>query len=108
MNATVIRVTRPGELAPALAQREKTVVIESDEMQRVFARYAFWKSTIPWLMIPPLISWLLSQIIASTFELDASWHLNWEVGRTFGGKLSLTPTDRTLPQQKTQSPQFPD
>ncbi len=102
MNATVIRVTRPGELAPALAQREKTVVIENDEMQRVFARYAFWRSTIPWLMVPLLISWLLSQIIANTYELDASWHLHWEVGPTSDGKLSLTPTDRTLPQQKAQ------
>jgi hypothetical protein len=97
----------------ALAQREKIVVIENDEMQRVLARYAFWKSITPWLIIPLLLSWVLSQTIANRYKLHTSWHLDWGVGRTFDGKLTLTPTDRRLPQQPTQPPpapppQFPD
>ena len=34
----VLKVVRPEELAPALAQRELPVVIENDELQRRFER----------------------------------------------------------------------
>lgn len=41
--AAVLRVTRPEELAPALAQRDKVVLIENDEIGRKFVKLDYFQ-----------------------------------------------------------------
>jgi hypothetical protein len=109
LHAVPIIVSRPEQLAPALVQREKSVVIENDEMKRKFAKFASWQEAARWWLIPLLICWILNQAIVHDYKIDASWHLNWKVERTFDGKITLTPTDRLPRQQQTQPPSaFPD
>lgn len=38
----IIRVTRPDELAAALGQRTKLVIIEKDRLERLFSVLLFW------------------------------------------------------------------
>jgi hypothetical protein len=109
LQAAVLRVNRPEELAPALAQREKTVVIENDAMQRRFAAFAQWQQAARWWLIPILIAWLLNQAIVRDYKIDASWRYIWKVEQTFEGKVTLTPTDpRASQREKPLPPEFPD
>jgi hypothetical protein len=105
LHAVPIIVSRPELLAPALAQREKSVVIENDEMERRFATLVRWQQIAPWLLIPILIAWLLNQAIVRDYKLDASWRLNWKV-ETLSGKITLTPTNPHPPPPKP--PELPD
>lgn len=107
-NATVIAVTRPEQLAPALAQREKIVVIENNEMQRRFAKLLQWQQATRWWLIPILVAWLLHQAIVRDYKIDASWRYIWKVEQTFEGKITLTPTPHPLPQEKPPPPEFPN
>jgi hypothetical protein len=92
MQAAVITVTRQEELAAALGQGKKSVVIDNDELKQRFATFAYWQEA-RWWLIPILISWVLSQAIAKDYKIDASWHLNWRVERNFDGRITLMPTN---------------
>jgi hypothetical protein len=101
VQVSTVLVTRPEGLAPALAQRDKSIVIENDEMKLRFARLVFWEGFIRWLVFPTLIAWILSQAIAKNYKIDASWHLHWNVGRTFDGKITLTPAGKQPVEHET-------
>jgi hypothetical protein len=63
VSAVVITITQPEQLAPALAQRDKTVVIANDEMARRFARFAEWQRSARWGLIAFAVAWLINQAI---------------------------------------------
>jgi hypothetical protein len=100
VQVSTVLVTRPEDLAPALARRDKSIVIENDEMKLRFARLLFWEG-FKWLVVPTLIAWILSQAIARNYKIDGSWHVHWNVGRTFDGKITLTPTDKQPIERET-------
>jgi hypothetical protein len=99
-----LRVTRTEEFAPALAQREKSIVIEDQELKKQLARLAYLQE-MRWWLIPALLASILSQSIAHNYKIDASWHLNWKIERTFDGKLTLTPTGHSR-QAQPQPPEI--
>jgi hypothetical protein len=98
IQAAVLTVNSPAELAVALSQRQKPVLIENDELKRKFATLAYLQEA-RWWLIPILLSWVLCQAIAKNYKIDASWHLNWRIERTFDGKITLTPTALDQSQQ---------
>jgi hypothetical protein len=55
-----IAVRTPNELAPALAQREKPVVIENDELAKRISRLAYWQEARRWWFIAALFSGLVA------------------------------------------------
>lgn len=99
LQVSTVIVRRPQELASALAQREKSVVIENDDMKLKFARLVFWQG-FKWLVLPGLIAWILSLAIAKDYKIDASWHIKWMVGQTFDGKITLTPINNHQPEHR--------
>lgn len=105
LHAAPLIVSRPELLAPALAQHEKSVVIENNQMERRFGTLVQWEQIARWLLIPILITWLLSQAIMRDYKLDASWRLDWKVQK-LGGKITLTPTNPHPPPPKPQ--ELPD
>jgi hypothetical protein len=86
-----LRVINAKELPAALAQREKTIVIEGDKLTRPFSWLAYWQEA-RWWFIAWLVYRVLTTIIANQYHLDAEWHLSWKIERTFDGKITLTPT----------------
>jgi len=74
----VILVKRPTDLAPALRQREKPVVIESLEIQRSFKRYLLLESLAKLLLIgwlAHLLSGVVQKGIEKDYRIDATvWH----------------------------------
>jgi hypothetical protein len=106
--ATFIAVTLPQQLAPALAQRQRAVIIENAEMQRRFTAFVQWQQAARWWLIPILIAWLLNQAIIRDYKIDASWRYIWKVERTFEGKITLTPTDPHPPREKPLPSEIPD
>jgi hypothetical protein len=106
IEVTLLRVTRREEFGPALAQHEKSILIEDQELKKQLARLAYLQE-IKWWLIPILLAWILSQAIAHNYKIDASWHVNWKIERSFDGKITLTPT---VPPQAPDRPasQIPD
>ncbi|SRR6266496_4192859 len=91
LTATVT-VTQPDQLAGALKQRVKPVIIGNDELHRRFARLMYWRDA-KWLLIAWLIYRLLAWVIAQQYHLEADWHVHWETIET-SGHLLLTPSGR--------------
>lgn len=105
MQAAVITVTRPEQLAPALAQRGKSIAIENDEIKRKFANIALVESLGRWWLVPTLAAWILSQAISNHYKIEAPWRLNWKI-LSADGKITLTPTDH--PQSQLPPPDLPN
>jgi hypothetical protein len=91
--ATLITVTGPDQLPGALAQRRRPVVIENEELRWRFLALAYLQQA-RWWLIPILGYWLLSSAITNRYKLEADWHLNWKLDRSFDGKITLTPAKK--------------
>ena len=76
----VLRVVRPEELAPALAQRELPVVIENDELQRRFEPLVRWQQWPAWSLIPIVLTLVMGLVMAFHYNLDAFWRYKWSLG----------------------------
>jgi hypothetical protein len=87
-----VTVTRPDQLAAALKQRSKPVVIEDAVLVRKFLRLEYWREARLWF-----IAWLIYRLLASAlvhqYHLEADWHLHWKLMQT-DGRLVLTPPER--------------
>jgi hypothetical protein len=89
--APALIVTRASELAPALTQRERPVVIQNDELERKFSRVERWRDREnTYRFLAALIAGLLALAIAYQYKIDASWHSDWKMDR-IDGKIALTP-----------------
>ncbi len=87
----VIRVTRPDQLAPALAQRTKAVVIDNPEMEKRFQSMQAWANV---RFIGTLIALLIAFAIAQgKHEVALSLKRDWKQN-TLEGKITLTPIER--------------
>ena len=86
-----IVVHTPNELADALRQREKPVVIDNKEMAARFSSLQHWQEARMWFF-GSLIFAMLAFAIAKNYKIEASWHRDWKVN-TMDGKLTLTPIE---------------
>jgi hypothetical protein len=93
MIAALVTVLQPEQLAGALGQREKAVVIEHVNLAREFSRIAYWQEA-RWWFIAALVYRLLTFAIAHQYQIGAEWHLNWKV-QTLDGKITLTPVQKS-------------
>jgi hypothetical protein len=90
----VIRVTRRGDLAPALKQHAKSVVIENDELDRSFSRLEFWEEREgTYRFAATLIALIVALGLGLQYKLDLNWKADWKLGR-FDGKIMFTPTKK--------------
>jgi hypothetical protein len=95
MRATLeaIVVTRPDELAPALWQHEKPVVIDNEQIGTKLRRLSYWESyrqtfLLGW--IAALLATLLAYAISQQYGIDAGWMAKRRQVE-FEGKIKLTP-----------------
>jgi len=91
--ATPIFVKRPSDVAPALRQHERPVVIDNDQISAKFRRLGYWDSNrqiflVGW--IATLVVALLAFAISQQYGVDSGWKAKWNQGE-FEGRLKLTP-----------------
>jgi hypothetical protein len=91
-SAEVIRVTKPDELPPALAQKDKSVVIEDPKMAERFRSLQAWQEARYWFF-GTLITAAIAFAISQNYKIELSWHRDWKVN-TLDGKVTLTPVKR--------------
>ena len=88
-----IVVTRSDELAPALRQHEKPVVIDNEQISAKFRRLGYWESNRQTFLLgwtAALLAMLLAYAISQQYGIDAGWKAKWSQVE-FEGKLKLTP-----------------
>ena len=109
-------VRTPQELAPALAQHEKKIVIDNPQIAKHFIWLAYWREA-KWPLVAFLIYHLLQMAIAHHYKIEAEWHMNWKIERSVNGKITLHPPAPTpnapvaQPHKPTTHPDtnhFPD
>ncbi|HEX9324411.1 MAG TPA: hypothetical protein VF913_20170 [Xanthobacteraceae bacterium] len=88
LTATVT-VTRHDQLAVALKQRAKPVIIENDALSRQLIRLEYWRDA-KWWLIAWLVYRLLASAMAHQYHLEADWHVHWKTIEA-SGRLLLTP-----------------
>jgi hypothetical protein len=94
LTTDLIRVTRRDELAPALKQRTKPVVIDNGDLERAFSRLEFWSGREGTYRFGALlVAALLALALALQYKLDFSWQRDWKQERLHG-KIVLTPTKK--------------
>ncbi|SRR5713226_8425032 len=104
VSAELIVVKRSNELAPALRQRGKPIVIENKEVELKFRRYLFLERLSRLI----LIGWLahsLSGIVLKAIEKEYQvqgtiWH-EWKIDKS-GGTITLTP--KNIPEKRNSQP----
>jgi len=104
VTAELIVVKRSNELAPALRQRGKPIVIENKEVELKFRRYLFLERLSRLI----LIGWLahsLSGIVLKAIEKEYQvqgtiWH-EWKIDKS-GGTITLTP--KNIPEKRNSQP----
>src|SRR5690349_15463164 len=86
VEAAVLRVNRPDELPPALAQRTKAVVIDDKTFAANFAAEERWRqvSFIVFLLLS-----MYALALAYRYKMETDCHLKWR-GVGAGGKITLT------------------
>ena len=84
-------VHSPNELAPALKQREKAVVIDDIEMARRFSSVERWQEARMWFF-GTLVAAVFAFAIAQNYKIELTWHRDWKVN-TIDGKVTLTPVE---------------
>jgi hypothetical protein len=82
-------VRNPGELAIALKQRQKPVVIVDVQMAQRFRSIEGWQEARIWFF-GSLVAALLAFAIAQNYKIEMSWHRDWKVN-SMDGKVTLTP-----------------
>jgi hypothetical protein len=89
----VILVKRPSDLAPALRQYEKPIVIESKEIELRFRRYLFLERLTKLILIgwmAHLLSGAVLKAIEKDYQVEGTiWH-EWKMNKS-GGTITLTP-----------------
>ena len=90
LQVAVMTVVRTEQLAPALAQHQKSVVIENEELKEKFSRLVYWQEA-RWWILATLVYWLLSQAIANQYKIEGEWHIKWKIEQSIDGKITLTP-----------------
>jgi hypothetical protein len=88
-----IVVRTSGELASALRQRKKLVVIENAEMEARFQKLLAWREARNWF-VAVLGAGLLAYAISRDYKIEASFEKDWKIERS-NAKITLTP-----PQQR--------
>jgi hypothetical protein len=91
--AEPIFIKRSGELAPALRQHERPVVIDDEQISAKFRRLGYWENKrqtflLGW--IAALLAALLAYAISQQYGIDAGWNAKWSQVE-FEGKIKLTP-----------------
>jgi hypothetical protein len=107
--AIAIPVTQANQLADALRQHEKPVVIEDDQLKSDFVGLLRWnerEKTYRIAFVATLIALVLSMAIANKYHLEFSWHQKWKV-EEIGGKITLTPSSG-VKQRGTDDPRDSD
>lgn|ERR1043166_4411247 len=89
--AVLLHVTRPEELAPALAQRERSIVIEPPQMARWFESLEFWR-TVKFGIFAAAVAWGIQYAIANKYKIDVSLTHYWKAHKT-EGKVILSPRE---------------
>src|SRR5438445_8392315 len=84
-SAEVIRVTKPDQLPSALAQKNKLVVIENNEMARRFLRLQRWQEARKWIFSAIVVA-VFYYAISRDYKIEVSWHRDWKVN-TLDGKV---------------------
>jgi hypothetical protein len=87
-----IIVRQASELAPALRQHEKTVVIDNYEIERRFQRLLAWREARNWF-VAVVCAGLLLYAIAMNYKIEIGFEKNFKM-ETVNGKITLTPTPR--------------
>ncbi len=94
LTATV-SVTRPDQLAAALRQRSKPVVIENNDLERSFSRLEFWQGREGTLRyVATLVVALLALAMALRYGIDFNWQRDWKLDR-LDGRITLTPPHKS-------------
>ena len=94
LTATV-SVTRPDQLAAALRQRSKPVVIENNDLERSFSRLEFWQGREGTLRyVATLVFALLALAMALRYGIDFNWQRDRKLDR-LDGRITLTPPHKS-------------
>ena len=86
----VLTVINARDLAPALAQHQRAVLIEDPKMARMFQNLEFWR-TVRLGIIAVAIVWVIQQSIAHKYKIELSVLHHWKT-ETTEGKVILSPT----------------
>ena len=81
------------ELAAALRQHEKSVIIDRAELAATFHKLLYWRTAHKWFLPASVSAFKASRIthaIRNDNKLEAAWDQQWKVG-TFDGRIVLTP-----------------
>jgi hypothetical protein len=84
-----LTVINARDLAPALAQHERAVLIEDPKMARMFQNLEFWR-TVRLRIIAAAIVWVIQQSIAHKYKIELSVLHHWKT-ETTEGKVILSP-----------------
>src|ERR1700687_1627684 len=85
-------VRQGNELAPALRQREKPVVIENPEIERRFQRLMEWREARNWL-VAFFGAGLIAYAISMNYKVEVGFEKDFKLER-LNGKITLTPTGK--------------
>jgi hypothetical protein len=81
------------ELASALRQSERSVIIDTVELAARFQRLLYWRTAQKWFLPSAVTAFKevsITKAISKDAKVEGSWHLKWKVG-TFDGRIVLTP-----------------
>lgn len=87
-----IIVRAADELAPALRQREKPVVIEDAELARRFQRLLEWREARNWL-VAVIGAGLIAYAISMSYKVEIGFEKDFKLQK-LNGKITLTPTGK--------------
>src|SRR5258706_16370163 len=83
----VILVKRPSELAPALRQQERPVVIEDAQMEQRFQRLLKWREARNWF-VAVLGAGLIAFAISMNYKIEIGFEKDFKLER-MNGKITL-------------------